>query len=142
MSIMGLRRGVQRNARILPQTIFLICLFLLTACNGSGGSTDDPAKTVEKYLTAKVSGDGNTVRALLCSAMEADQDREANAFTSVTGAKIEDMQCQRDGSTDIVKCTGQIVANYGAEDTNFPLSSYKVVQEDGEWKWCGEAAAP
>jgi hypothetical protein len=21
----------------------------------------------------------------------------------------------------------------------FPLETYSVVQEDGEWKWCGEA---
>jgi hypothetical protein len=119
----------------------VICLLLLAACGG-GSSAGDPAKVVEKYLTAKVGGDGDTVRSLLCSAMEADKDREANAFTSVTGAKIEDMDCRRDGDTDIVVCAGKIVANYGTEDTDFPLSSYKVVQEDGEWKWCGESAAP
>jgi len=129
--------------RMRKPYFFLGCLLLLAACSGSGGSTgDDPAKTVEKYLTAKVSGDGDTVRALLCSAMEADKDREASAFTSVTAAKIEDMKCQRNGDSDVVTCTGKIVANYGTEDTDFPLSSYKVVQEDGEWKWCGETAPP
>ena len=53
---------------------------------------------------------------------------------------IEDMACTSTEGSDIVQCTGQIVANYGAEDTSFPLSSYRVVQEDGEWKWCGEAS--
>ena len=34
---------------------------------------------------------------------------------------------------------GRIVALYGTEETEFPLVSYRVVEEDGEWKWCGEA---
>ncbi|MEO8610433.1 MAG: hypothetical protein ABI690_21230 [Chloroflexota bacterium] len=120
---------------------FLLCLFLLAACGG-GSSTGDPAATVEKYLMAKVSGDGDTVRALLCSAMEANKDSEATAFSSVTGAKLVDMDCRRDGDTNFVVCAGKIVADYGTETTEFPLSSYKVVQEDGDWKWCGESAAP
>ena len=124
----------------MSKLVFLsLCLFLLAGCGG--GSAGDPAKTVEKYLTAKVSSDGDTVRSLLCSAMEADKDREASAFSSVTGAKIEDMECNRNGDSDSVTCTGKIVAVYGTEATEFPLSSYKVVQEDGEWKWCGESAA-
>jgi hypothetical protein len=52
------------------------------------------------------------------------------------------MKCQRLDDSDIVQCDGKIVATYGTEDTEFPLTSYRVVQEDGEWKWCGEAPAP
>jgi hypothetical protein len=122
--------------------IFFFSLLILAACGGGGSSAGDPADTVEKYLTAKVSGDGDTVRALLCSSMESARDREANAFSSVTGAKIEGMECQRSGDSDVVTCTGSILADYGTESTEFPLASYKVVQEDGEWKWCGETATP
>jgi hypothetical protein len=123
------------------QKFLFLCFFLLAACGG-GGSAADPADTVEKYLTAKVSGDGDTVRSLLCSEMEAAQDREANAFTSVTGATIEGMECTRAGENDVVTCSGTIKAVYGTEAAEFALSSYKVVQEDGEWKWCGETAVP
>ncbi len=118
--------------------IFIALILLLTACSTTGGA-GDPADTVAKYLTAKVSGDADTVRALLCSDMESVADREVASFSTVTDAHIEDMKCTRDGDTDVVSCTGQIVAVYGTENTNFPLSSYKVVQEDGEWKWCGES---
>jgi hypothetical protein len=123
------------------QKLLFLCLFLLAAC-GEGGSAADPADTVEKYLTAKVSGDGDAVRSLLCSDMEAAQDREANAFSSVTDATIEGMECSRAGNSDVVTCTGTIKAVYGTEAAEFALSSYKVTQEDGEWKWCGEKAAP
>lgn len=110
---------------------------LLVACASDNGG--DPAQTVEKYLQAKVAGDENAIRQLLCLPMEADLQREAASFASVSGVKIQGMQCQRVGDSDIVKCAGEIVATYGTEDTSFPLTSYRVVQEDGEWKWCGEA---
>ena len=117
----------------------LTLILLLAACSNSGG---DPAKTVERYLEAKVQGDEQVIRSLLCSELEANAFQEINAFTSVSGARIEGMHCQRIDDSDIVQCQGKIVATYGSEDTEFPLSTYRVVQEDGEWKWCGEAPAP
>jgi hypothetical protein len=112
---------------------------ILAACSTQGGG--DPVRAVERYLTAKVEGDGETLRGLLCSAMEADLRREASSFASVD-AQLEGMTCTRSGDSDVVTCSGQIVATYGAEQTEFPLTSYRVVQEDGEWKWCGEAGSP
>jgi hypothetical protein len=114
-------------------TLLLLC-GLLAACGGGG----DPAETVERYLAAKVSGEADTIRALLCSEMEADLEREAGAFASVSEARIEGMECTRDGDTDRVACSGSIFATYGTEAADFPLGAYRVVQEDGEWKWCGE----
>ena len=115
----------------------LIPLLVLAAC--AVGQAQDPAKAVEKYLQAKVNGDAKTLRTLLCSKMEADLEREALAFSSVTGVKLEGMSCERQGASDTVRCQGKIVALYGAQQTEFPLMAYRVVQEDGEWKWCGEA---
>ena len=45
------------------------------------------------------------------------------------------------GKARAIRCVaaGKIVALYGAQQTEFPLTTYRVVQEDGEWKWCGEA---
>ena len=109
---------------------------LLAAC--STGGAGDPAQTVEKYLQAKVSADAQAMRSLLCSEMEANLECESMTFVSVSDVRLEGMACVRDGDTDTVRCQGKIVATYGAEKTDFPLVAYRVVQEDGEWKWCGE----
>lgn len=113
----------------------LIGLLLLTACGG----VSDPAPMVENYLQAKVAGDADTVQALLCSAKEADLDAELRTYDIAEGVKIEGMACQRVGESDVVQCNGRIVALYGTEENIFPLVSYRVVEEDGEWKYCGEA---
>ncbi|MCB9452545.1 MAG: hypothetical protein H6672_14000 [Anaerolineaceae bacterium] len=109
-----------------------LVLLVLAACDSTA---TDPAPVVEQYLQAKVAGDKDKLAQLLCSAMESDLNREAASFASVD-AHIEDMACTADG--ELVTCSGQIVALYGKENRNFPLSTYRVVQEDGEWRWCGE----
>lgn len=121
----------------LPASLALAAGLALAACGDAGGG--DPAQTVEQYLQAKVEGNRTQIQALLCSEMESLLEREARTFESVTGAQIEDMSCQRVSETDAVGCQGKIVALYGTEQTEFPLVTYRVVQEDGEWKWCGEA---
>jgi hypothetical protein len=127
---------VERKIHCLLLTTYCLLLTILAAC---GSASDDAAvQTVEQYLTAKVTGDTQTVTALLCSALEVNLMREANAFTSVTDARIEGMDCRKDANSSSVTCAGKIVALYGTEQTEFQLSSYAVVQEDGEWKWCGE----
>lgn len=116
-------------------TIILLLAIFLVACSDMG----DPAETVEKYIQAKVDGDAEQIRALLCSEMESVLERESRTFESVTGVTIEGMECQRDADSNVIRCQGKIVALYGAEETEFPLVSYRVVEEDGVWKWCGEA---
>ena len=112
-------------------------ILILAACGGAGEG--DPADTVENYLQAKVDGDSEAIGTLLCSAMEANLERESRTFESVSDVRIVDMACERVGDSDTVSCDGKIVAQYGAEETEFALASFRVVQEDGEWKWCGEA---
>ncbi len=115
--------------------ILIGLILVVSACASSDGG--DPAKTVEQYLQAKVEADADAMRPLLCAAMEADLNLEARTFESVSGVEIKDMACKSDGNT--VTCTGEIVATYGTENTSFPLTAYSVAQEDGEWKYCGEA---
>ncbi len=115
--------------------LFAFILFIVTAC---ASSSADPAGTVEQYITAKVAGDRAVIQRLLCSSMEPELDREAASFSGVD-ATVEDMACARDGDANTVTCTGAIVAVYTGEAREFPLGVYNVVQEDGEWKWCGEA---
>lgn len=117
--------------------LVILSMILLAACSSSGGG-GNPAEVVEQYLEAKVSADENTMRGLLCSAMEANLSAEASSFAGLN-ARVENMDCTRDGDANSVTCTGNIVATYGNEESEFPLSSYAVVLEDGDWKWCGEA---
>jgi hypothetical protein len=129
--------------KLIVSLMFFTLLTALFACGGSGSSGGgDPGAAVERYLTAKVNSDSDTIRALLCSEMEAVLERELRTFESVTGAEIQDMVCTADppqGTAARVACTGQIVALYGTEETVFPLTAYRAVEEDGEWKWCGES---
>ncbi len=125
--------------------LFLLVSLTLTACGGggsaatpaSGTSTDAAAKAVEAYLTAKVKVDQAGVRKLLCSEKEKDADTEATTFLGVDQPQLVGMKCASIGA-DKVKCDGKITAQYGTEKNEFPLVTYRVVQEDGEWKWCGE----
>jgi hypothetical protein len=118
--------------------LLVLIMLLAAACSSSSGS--DPAQTVEKYMQAKADADADAISQLLCSEMENVFERESRTFESVSGVNIEGMSCQQVGDSQVVSCQGSIVATYGTEDTEFPLVSYRVVEEDGEWKWCGEAA--
>ncbi len=119
----------------------IIMVILLASCGKNGNSTSnnsDAGKMVEQYLQAKIDSKRDTLRDLLCSAQEANLDREAQSFSGVK-ARLENATCQKDANTNTVTCSGAIVAEYNGENTNFPLTKYNVVQEDGQWKWCGEA---
>jgi hypothetical protein len=132
---------------MLKKLLFTLILasFVLTACGGGSASSgapaasgsDDAAKAVEAFLTAKVKVDQEGVRKLLCSEKEKDFQTEATTFLGVDQPKLEGMKCASIGG-DKVKCEGKITAQYGTEQNEFPLVTYRVVQEDGEWKWCGE----
>ena len=123
----------------MKKLIFVLTLLtiLLVACGGGESGSGDPAQAVETYLQAKVTSDEATIRGLLCSEMEQFVDREIHTFDSVQDAKIESMACT-DAGNGRITCDGTIVALYGTEETEFPLTNYQAVQEDGEWKWCGE----
>lgn len=118
----------------------LACALLLAGCGGGGESTpvSDPADVALRYMTAKAAGDGATIRSLICAAREADWESEAASFGAVE-ARLRDASCTRQGTTNIVTCTGAIVAVYGLDTTEFPLSAYTMTLEDGEYKWCGVA---
>jgi hypothetical protein len=108
---------------------------IVAACGGS--ATTDPATVVENYITAKVNGSREGLAPLICSPLEATLDAEAMSFSAVD-AEISGMDCTFDEASSTVTCAGTINALYGSETREFPLSTYRVVQEDGAWKWCGE----
>lgn len=121
--------------KIVVLALIILAAGGLAACNAGQG---DPVETVENYLDAKVQGDAGVIAGLLCAEMESLIERESRTFSGVSDVTLENMSCTFDGE-GLVTCDGRIVALYGTEETDFPLTSYRVVQEDGEWKWCGEA---
>lgn len=120
--------------RLTLLTLFVVSL---AACGAPSNGAGDPAKVVEKYLQAKITTDEQGVRALLCAAMEKDLQQEATTFLGTDGVEMQGVACTFDGASKVT-CQGKIVAKYGQETNEFPLVSYKVVQEAGEWKYCGE----
>ena len=126
--------------RIFLFLFFGVLLAVTVACGGDGNATADrPALAVGDYLTAKVAGNAEAIRAGLCAEMEAVLERELRTFESVSNATIEGMSCASDdpaaATETAVRCTGQIVALYGTEETTFPLAAYRAVHDDGERKW-------
>ncbi len=125
--------------------VLTILVLILAACGGPTGTPAPAApaassasvQMIEKYLQAKITGDEKTLRTLLCSFMEKNLEMEATTFLGTTGVKLDGMACAANGP-DKVTCQGKIVADYGQEKNEFPLGTYTVVQEDGEWKYCGE----
>lgn len=115
--------------------LLILMSLILVACSGEDHNNNSAEGVVEAYLLAKVNSDGDEIRNLICSDLEASIERETASFASVE-ASIESMECTAE--ENIVSCTGAIVALYGTENREFPLTSYNVVQEDGEWRWCGE----
>lgn len=117
----------------MKKAVWIVLALMLAACALGG----DPAKSVEKYLRAKVERDVDVMSRLLCAKMERQLKQETTTFAGVAGVSIDGMACKQDGQNR-VSCKGKIVAMYGQEKMEFPLVAYSVVQEDGEWKYCGE----
>ena len=128
------KRGVSSRWALLGMMVLV--MLLVTAC----AETDDPAKAVVDYFQAKVEGDAEKLGSLLCAELESILPREANSFASAE-ASLQDVSCEAtdtNGDIALVTCEGYIFVDYGEEESELPLSTYRVVKEDGEWKWCGE----
>jgi len=125
-------------------TLILLCAVLVSACGGDdaeGTNSDTGAiSAVEDYLQAKVSADEDGIREFICAEREGDIPLEAASFASID-ASIEAMSCALDGTSGdytLVTCSGEIVMVYGEETNTRPLATYQAIEEDGEWRWCGE----
>jgi hypothetical protein len=120
------------------RTLLFLCLILtLAACASQG----DPTETVESYLNARVESDADELRNLACADWESQAALQADSFRSMD-ARLEDLVCTQGeaaGEFTLVSCDGRIVTTYDGETREWPLGTYLLLQEDGEWKMCGEA---
>jgi hypothetical protein len=126
----------------VKRLLFIVLLLLiLPACADEGGAEADLGQVVLDYMAAKADGDEDTIRSMICSEMEAQIPMEASSLASVEASLSDDASCETEGTEGdytMVSCEGAIVAIYGTENREFDLTTYRVVEEDGEWKWCGE----
>jgi len=109
----------------------------LTACTQQGSAEN----AIEAYLNALVSKD--VIRAVnkSCLDWEEGAHAEASSFEAVI-VRLDGLACSSvgvSGDQTLVECEGKIIANYGGEDQDIPLSgrTYIAVFEDGEWRMCG-----
>jgi hypothetical protein len=117
----------------------LLALLILAACADKGSAPD----AIESYLKAKIKSDDDKLVSLSCKDWEPHALLDAKSFESVT-AEFRDMACKeagQDGEYTLVTCEGTLIIQYRGEDPreqNLGGVTYRAIQEDDEWKMCGE----
>lgn len=135
--VMGLRSVRVALNLVAVSTLALVLIATLGACSQTG----DPGAAMRKYLDARVAADSNAIRGLSCTAWEGQAVAQADSFRSMN-AQLDNVTCKQsgtDGDYTLVTCGGQIVTTYNGENRTWALGTYRMTQEDGEWKMCGEA---
>lgn len=117
--------------------LLLSLMLLLVGCAAEA----DPADTIIEYLEARLDSDVDRLRELSCADWESQVGMQAASFQSID-ASLEDVACQangQQGDMTVVECDGKIVYDYDGERNERELGDFLVIQENGEWKMCGEA---
>jgi outer membrane lipoprotein-sorting protein len=125
------------TAHIAKITMLILAAIVLASC----ASENNTVSIVETYLHAIVDNDVERLAELTCAEAESDAITAATSFKG-TDAEIQGMQCsvsEVNEGYNIVECQGKIVVSYQAELREFPLSRYRVIQQDDVWRVCGEA---
>ncbi len=130
--------------------LIVVLLFTLTACSGNA-----PAKAAKEWLTAASIGDGATTLKLTCQQYQTDVQTMslltagvgmlggmAGIDTQSAEVDLSDIEFEtvsKNGGTAVVRVEGQMITSLMGAAMPQPLNmSFKMVKEDGEWKWCGE----
>ena len=119
----------------------LLLLMPLSLFLAGCATASDPADTIMKYLEARLASDADQLRELSCAEWEAQIPLQVASFQSID-ASLEDATCAVNGEQSgmtLVECTGKIVYDYDGERNERELGNFLVIQENDEWKMCGEA---
>ena len=123
----------------MKRILFLLLpiIVILAGC----ATQADPSDTIMKYLEARLASDADQLQELSCAAWESQVPLQAASFQSID-ASLEDATCKANGTQGdmtIIECTGKIVYQYNGEQNERELGNFLVIQENDEWKMCGEA---
>ena len=119
----------------------LILVFPMILILAGCATEADPADTIMKYLEARLASDADQLRELSCADWESQVPLQAASFQSID-ASLENASCKANGTQGdmtVVECTGKIVYEYNGENNERELGNFLVIQENNEWKMCGEA---
>ena len=117
--------------------VTLLLTGVLVSCNA-----EEPAvQVVNAYLDAVVEQDDVALQKLVCEEWQFDAMMEMDSFLAVN-PQLENVSCslvEDNGSTQLVNCTGNILATYNEEQQAIDLSlrNYVVTEVAGEWLVCG-----
>lgn len=108
--------------------------------NPGASSTMAPEIVIINYLQARADGNAGFMQTLSCSSWDGTAAIQANSFASMN-ASLQGVSCStisQAGSTATVACSGAIVTEYNGETRQWPVGTYSLVIEGGEWRMCGE----
>jgi hypothetical protein len=117
---------------------FIVMVMMLVGCK----NVSSPSATMEAYMNAISTKDANVIASLSCPDYAQTAQESLDSFMSVD-TTLADLACselENDGSKALVNCTGNLVASYNNEKTEFDLSilSYQLQKVNGDWLVCGQ----
>lgn len=117
----------------------VMAALVLAGCAASGKS--GAVQAVESYYKAIIDQNPDKLSAVTCKDFEEKARTELDSFNGVK-IEMQGLSCKETGASGgftQVHCDGQIVATYGQEKMNFPLSDrvHQVKNESGDWRVCG-----
>jgi len=133
---------------------FVLLTFALLGALTACGLGDSPKKAAQEWIQAFANLDGNKIAERTCAAQQANVQQAGmwasvfglfgqqtigqQAKTDVSGLKFTTVSSS--GNTANVRVTGQIrVAVMALSQTQDVDETWRMVQEGGKWKWCGQA---
>jgi hypothetical protein len=121
--------------------LFIIMVGLMLLMTACAPSDSDPSTAMMSYLQARTEADATKMQSLSCAEWEDQAAIQAQSFRAMN-AELQDVSCTtggQDGEFTLVSCEGEIITSYNGENRAWELGSYRMKQENGEWKMCGEA---
>ncbi len=125
----------------MKRLILLLIVTTLALAGCSSSAQSGALGAVQSYYQAIISQNADQLKNVTCPDFQETAQTELDSFQGVK-TELQGFSCQesgKEGNNTLVKCSGKIVATYGSEKMDFPLSSrvHKVQNVNGSWKVCG-----